>query len=136
MGGPNVVGAWMDGYLAAMGKYGTFSGRAARQEYWVFHLVLVVLSLAASVADLLVFGTGLDHQGPVGLVVLLVHLVPSLAVSVRRLHDIGRTGWWLLLEITVIGILVIFIFALQRGTPGPNRYGADPYGAGAQGVAA
>ncbi|WP_029003684.1 DUF805 domain-containing protein [Azorhizobium doebereinerae] len=116
----------MDGYLAAMRKYATFSGRSRRGEYWVFHLVFVVLSIAASLLDLLIFQTGLDHQGPIGAVVLLAHLIPSFAVSVRRLHDIDRTGWWLLLEFTIIGALVLLIFAMQRGTAGFNRYGSDP----------
>ncbi len=117
----------MNAYLAAMRKYATFTGRASRSEYWLFHLILVLLSIAASLLDLLIFGTRVaEHQGPIGALVLLVHLIPSLAVSVRRIHDIDRTGWWLLLDLTGIGAIVIFIFALLRGTAGPNTYGADP----------
>lgn len=116
----------MGGYISAMGKYASFSGRSGRQEYWLFLLVLMLLSLAASVLDLLLFGTALEHQGPIGALVLLVHFVPAVSVSVRRLHDVGRTGCWLVLGLTVIGMLAIFSFALRRGDAGPNRYGAEP----------
>ncbi len=110
-----------------MRKYAIFTGRARRKEYWIFHLVLVLLSFAASILDLLVFGTRIsEHQGPIGGLVLLVHLVPVIALSVRRLHDIDRTGWWLLLDLTIVGALVIFIFSVTRGTSGPNTYGPDP----------
>lgn len=110
-----------------MRKYAIFTGRASRKEYWIFHLVLVLLSFAASILDLLVFRTQIaEHQGPIGGFVLLVHLLPYLALSVRRLHDIDRTGWWLLLDLTGIGAVVIFIFSVLRGTSGPNTYGPDP----------
>ena len=53
-------------------------------------------------------------------------LIPNISVAVRRLHDIDRTGWWFLIAFTIIGALVLFIWACMRGTPGPNRYGPDP----------
>lgn len=114
-------------YLTVMRKYAVFQGRASRREYWIFHLILMLVSLAASLLDLAVFRTDISkHQGPIGGMVLLVHLLPYIALSVRRLHDIDRTGWWLLLDLTGIGALVVFIFAVLPGTGGANAYGPDP----------
>lgn len=122
-----VGGSTVQSYIRVMRKYAVFTGRASRSEYWLFHLILILLSLAASILDLLVFGTEISkHQGPIGGIVLLVHLLPYIALSVRRLHDIDRSGWWLLLDLTGIGALVIFIFAVLPGTHGSNTYGADP----------
>jgi uncharacterized membrane protein YhaH (DUF805 family) len=64
-------------------------------------------------------------QGLVGLGLLL----PNIAVSIRRLHDLDRTGWWFLLVITVIGTIVLFVWSCMRGTIGPNRFGPDPLAA-------
>ena len=94
-------------------KYIDFNGRASRSEYWWFALL----------------GLGLSFIPVIGWILRLVILLPSLAVQVRRLHDMGRSAWWLLLlipPITIIGVFILLIMSIFPGTPGPNRYGPDP----------
>lgn len=100
-------------------KYATFTGRAARSEFWWFTLFSVIVSLiTAAISD------------GVNLIYSLAVLLPSLAVGVRRLHDLGRTGWWMLISlIPLIGLLVLLFFFVQRGTQGPNAHGDDPLAA-------
>ena len=108
----------MSWFLAALGKYATFAGRARRREYWFFFLFYVLIYFALSFLDSL-FGA-FDPKRGVGLlsgVFALGMLLPSLAVGARRLHDIGRSGWWL---------LILMAFALKDGDPGPNAYGPSP----------
>ncbi|MGU3492789.1 DUF805 domain-containing protein [Xanthobacteraceae bacterium A53D] len=116
----------MRSYLAVMRAYARFAGRAGRREFWLYHLVVLLLSLAASGLDVLIFDASPDYQGPFGLAVIAVHLLPSAAVMVRRLHDLGRSGWWLLLAPTGIGLLVLAIFAMEPGSPARNGYGVSP----------
>jgi uncharacterized membrane protein YhaH (DUF805 family) len=108
-------------------NYVNFSGRAIRSEYWYWTLFTTVVSLVFGVIDE-VLNPG-DKMGVFSIVTMLIELavfLPGLAVSVRRLHDIDRTGWWLLLAFTVIGFFVLIYWACQRGTSGPNRFGPDP----------
>lgn len=103
-------------------NYANFNGRAARSEYWWFALFSFLISAILSVVD---------GSGMLPAVWSLVVLLPSLAVGARRLHDIDRSGWWLLIMlIPLIGIIVLIWFFVTRGTAGPNRFGADPLGAG------
>jgi len=115
-------------YLEALKKYAVFSGRARRMEYWYFVLFNLVVYIVLSLIDTLL-GTYNIVSG-VGLlsgIYSLAVLIPTLAVMVRRLHDIDRTGWWILINlIPLIGTIVLLVFALMPGTPGSNRYGPDP----------
>lgn len=98
-----------------------FSSRSSRSEYWYFYLFIF---LAAFVA--VIFDTFLS-AGILYALVMLVTLIPSIAVSVRRLHDVDKSGWWLLLYlIPVIGVIVLLIWFCSKGTTGPNRFGPDP----------
>ena len=111
-------------------KYATFSGRATRPEYWWWVLFTVIVSVVAEILDgalvapLLGFQMFAPNAGdPLGIVSSLVLLVPSIAVSVRRLHDISRSGWWVLLMFAVIiGWLVLLYWHLQPSDPEPNEY--------------
>jgi len=106
-------------------KYATFSGRAARSEYWWFALFSFVASLILNVIDIMLFGN--ESLMSIDLIFSLAILLPSIAVGVRRLHDLGRSGWWLLIIlIPLIGILILLFFFVQKGTDGPNEHGADP----------
>lgn len=110
-------------------KYADFSGRAPRAEYWWFYLLVIIGYVVATIIDSLV---GLGRMvGPYGAITMLfglAMLVPSIAVGVRRLHDLGKSGWWLLIAlIPFIGAIVLIVFFVQAGTPGDNEYGADPY---------
>ncbi len=101
-------------------QYAGFTGRARRSEYWFFVLFTVLVYVAASVVDAFL-GIPLFT-----LVVALGLLVPTLAVSVRRLHDTGRSGWWMLLSLVPFGGIVLIVFHCLDGEPGPNRFGPSP----------
>jgi uncharacterized membrane protein YhaH (DUF805 family) len=102
-------------------NYANFNGRAARSEYWWFVLFSIIISAILSVID----GSGM-LSGIWSLVVLL----PTLAVGARRLHDIDRSGWWLLIGlIPLIGFIVLIWFFVTKGNEGANRFGNDPIGA-------
>jgi uncharacterized membrane protein YhaH (DUF805 family) len=101
-------------------NYVQFGGRASRSEYWYWTLFSILVSIVASIID------GILGLGFVSAIVGLGLFLPGLAVSARRLHDIDRTFWWVLLAFTVIGGLVLLYWACVRGTLGPNRYGPDP----------
>lgn len=113
-------------------KYATIRGRAARPEYWWWILFVLLVSLVTQTIDATVIAPALgipafgeDGEQPLSMLVSLVLLVPGLAVSVRRLHDIDRSGWWMLIVlIPIIGLLVMLYWAVQPGTDGANRFGA------------
>jgi uncharacterized membrane protein YhaH (DUF805 family) len=105
-------------------NYVNFSDRAPRSEYWYWTLLQLIVGIATVVIDVAFFP--MISTGPVNTVATLALLLPSLAVGVRRLHDLDRTGWWLLLWFTVIGIIVLIVWFCIRGTQGPNRFGPDP----------
>ncbi|MDG6881427.1 Inner membrane protein yhaH [Phocoenobacter uteri] len=118
----------MNWYLEVLKKYAVFNGRARRKEYWFFILFSTVVSFILSILDNLIgfidYNSGL---GILGGIYSLAILIPSIAVSVRRLHDINRSGWWMLITfIPVIGLIVLFVFACLKGTEGENKYGDDP----------
>ena len=101
-------------------KYVQFGGRASRSEYWYWTLFAVIVTVVASSIDIAL------QTGIIGNVVGFAMLVPGLAVSSRRLHDIDRTFWWVLLAFTIIGTFLLIYWACLRGTVGPNRFGEDP----------
>ena len=102
-------------------NYFKFSGRATRAEYWWWLLFTVLAGIVLNVVDTLT-GT----MGMVGFLFELATLVPSFALGARRLHDINRTGWWLLLWfVLVIGWIVLIVWAIKRGDECPNKYGPD-----------
>ena len=105
-------------------KYVDFTGRAPRSEFWLWTLFAVLASIVAGIIDFALFDD-MDFS-PVNSIVGLVLFLPGIAVSIRRLHDLDRTGWWFLLAFTVIGIILLIIWNCMRGTPGPNRFGPDP----------
>src|SRR5262245_29957491 len=107
-------------------NYVTFSGRAGRSEYWYWILFAILGSAATAIIDRSLFDT--STISPLNAIFSLVCFLPGLAVAFRRLHDIDRTGWWWLLVFTVIGTIVLIVWACQKGTTGPNRYGPDPLG--------
>ena len=120
----------MDWYLSVLKKYAVFSGRAQRAEYWYFILFNVLAMIALIIVDSITgsFSEDLGMGLLSGLYYLDV-LVPSVAVSVRRLHDTGRSGWWLLIGlIPVLGGLILLFFTVQDSKPGSNEYGLNPKG--------
>ena len=116
-----------DAIKSVLSKYVTFTGRAPRSEYWFWVLFVFIISIAASILDMAVFPWSNIGSGPLSLILTLGLLLPNIAVGIRRLHDIDRTGWWLLIcLIPLIGIIVLLVWACTRGTLGPNRFGPDP----------
>jgi uncharacterized membrane protein YhaH (DUF805 family) len=106
--------------------YVGFNGRAARSEYWYWTLFVYLLLIVAWLIDMTVFGFNTTGVNPMAVLASLATLLPTLAVSARRLHDIDRSGWWTLLIFTVIGYIVLIYWACLRGTVGANRFGSDP----------
>jgi uncharacterized membrane protein YhaH (DUF805 family) len=108
-------------------KYIGFSGRAARSEYWYWVLFVILVQIVAWLIDMTLFGFNTTGVNPIGALASLALFLPGLAVSIRRLHDIDRVGWWVLLAfIPVIGAVVLIYWACLRGTVGANRFGPDP----------
>ena len=106
-------------------KYATFSGRARRKEYWLFYLAWFILAVIAFGIDM-VIGSPVIEIGVVGIVNAAL-ICPSLAVSVRRLHDTNKRGWWLLMYlIPVIGVIWLVVLFCFKGMEGENRFGPDP----------
>jgi uncharacterized membrane protein YhaH (DUF805 family) len=118
----------MSWYLKVLRNYAVFHGRARRQEYWYFVLINVIISVALAIVD----GVTGTYNSDVGLGLLsgiytLAVLIPGIAVSVRRLHDIGRSGWWLLIVLVpLVGAIVLFIFMVLDSKPEQNEYGPSP----------
>ena len=107
--------------------YVDFKGQSSRAEYWWFALFIVVGDIITTAIDTIVLGTDLGGTGLLAAVWGLATLIPSLAIGVRRLHDINKSGWWLLLWfVLVIGWIVMIVWAIKRGDEGPNKYGPDP----------
>jgi uncharacterized membrane protein YhaH (DUF805 family) len=107
---------------AAFSNYFNFKDRSTRSAYWYFTLFMLIASLIAAVADVVLFHP--ENLGPISGIFSLATIIPSLSVSVRRLHDIGRTGWWLLLGlIPIIGWIVLIVWACQPTIPETNAYG-------------
>ncbi len=105
-------------------NYVNFSGRAARSEFWFWVLFAILAAAAGGLIDLVLFPD--SAVSPLYSLVGLALFLPGLAVSARRLHDLDRTGWWLLLMFTGIGIILLIVWDCMRGTAGPNRFGPDP----------
>lgn len=112
----------MNWYLGVLKKYAEFSGRARRKEYWMFFLFNFIIALVLGVIEGIIGSAGI-----LGIVYALAVLVPSLAVGARRLHDTGRSGWWLLiLLVPVIGVIVLLVFMVLDSESGKNQYGPNP----------
>jgi uncharacterized membrane protein YhaH (DUF805 family) len=101
-------------------NYVNFSGRAARSEFWYWTLFAVLVSIVTSIIDGVI---GVRLLNPIASLALFL---PGLAVSIRRLHDLDRSGWWFLIVFTIIGGIVLLVWDCMRGTVGKNRFGEDP----------
>lgn len=118
----------MNWYLAAWKKYAVFGGRARRKEYWLFALPnAIILSALKATSESTKSETSAGLVAVVYLAYSLAALIPALAVSVRRLHDIGKSGWWLLIGLVpLIGWIILLIFLTRDSQEGPNQYGPNP----------
>lgn len=133
-------------------KYATFQGRASRSEFWWWQLFSIILKIVATIADGAMVGTAHAQDAvnsmaaPVAdmamapeamhvvspampilsLVVSLGLLIPSIAVSARRLHDVNKSGWWLLIAFTIVGLIPLLIWYVKKSDEGSNRFGTAP----------
>jgi uncharacterized membrane protein YhaH (DUF805 family) len=118
----------MNWFQTALRKYAVFTGRSQRSEYWYFVLFYFLIALALNFLDMMA-GTmyGAAEIGLFSGLFGLAMIVPSLSVGVRRLHDIGKSGWWLLLGIIpLVGGIILIVWACRDSAPGSNAYGPNP----------
>jgi uncharacterized membrane protein YhaH (DUF805 family) len=112
----------MNWYFEVLKKYAVFGGRSRRKEYWVFFLFNLIISVVLGFVEKLAGGPGVMNM-----IYSFAVLIPSIAVTVRRLHDTDRSGWWLLIAfVPLIGAIVLLVFMVQDSKPGQNQYGANP----------
>lgn len=118
----------MEYFLYVLKNYAVFKGRARRREYWMFTLFQLLFSIVALALDY-VLGFAEDGSGVISSIYSLAMLLPSLAVSVRRLHDVNRSGWFMFIALVpLVGIIWLLVLDCTEGTDGPNEYGPDPKG--------
>jgi uncharacterized membrane protein YhaH (DUF805 family) len=118
----------IDYYLTVFKRWLDFRGRSRRSEYWYYTLANLIVAILLVVVEM-ILGIGGDDgaSGPLSLIYSLVTIVPGLSLSFRRLHDIGRSAWWLLLTfIPIIGWGVLLYWAIKNGDPNRNDFGPDP----------
>ncbi len=117
----------MEWFLKVIKQYADFSGRARRKEYWMYFLFYMIFYL-------ILFGIDMALSlGFLAIIYALALLIPSLAVAVRRLHDIGKSGWFILISlIPFIGAIILIVFLVTDSQPGENQYGPNPKETAAQ----
>ena len=126
---------FVDAVKSAFARFADFATRSSRSEYWWFMLFYFLVGLVVSpiefTIEFSVFGQGMEMtSGIIDLLVFLVFIVPTISVTARRLHDIGRSGWWQLMAlIPLLGALILLFWVVKRGEDGDNRFGANPLGA-------
>lgn len=114
-------------YLSVLQKYAVFQGRARRKEYWYFILFNILINIGLSIVDSLIFQKSLVEYGLFYSLYVLGVFIPTLAVSVRRLHDVGKSGWFLFINlIPIIGAIWYLVLTCTEGTREGNIYGANP----------
>lgn len=126
----------MNYYIEVLKKYAVFEGRAQRKEYWMFFLINFLLGIVIQILVGLAVSFGgsssesiISILGSLWGLYSLAILIPSIAVSIRRLHDTNHSGWWLLINlIPFAGLIVFIIFMATDSQPGENRYGPNPKG--------
>jgi uncharacterized membrane protein YhaH (DUF805 family) len=122
----------MNWYLKVLKDYAVFTGRARRQEYWMFTLFHIIALIIATILDSLLgwsfkVGDASLAYGYIYLFYNLAVLIPGLAVLVRRLHDVGKSGWFALIAlIPIIGVIWLLVLICRDSDPGDNNYGSNP----------
>ena len=117
----------MEWFLLALKKYAEFNGRSRRKEYWMFYLFTMLINIPLGIIDEIANTTFQYGSGVFSLIFSLFTFVPWISVTVRRLHDQNKSGWYLLLFfLPIIGWFWLFILTVTEGNKGPNEYGPDP----------
>ena len=114
----------MNYWLGCFKKYAEFSGRARRKEYWMFILFNMLVAFGVNIVDAV-----LGMEGVLAAGYSLAALIPAWAVFTRRMHDIGKSGWWWLIGLVpIVGAIVLLVFMCKDSQPGDNAYGPNPKG--------
>ena len=118
----------MEYFVHALKNYAVFSGRARRKEYWMFVLFQVLFAFAAMLLDnMLGTSTNGVSGGYIYMLYSLALMIPSLAVAVRRLHDVGKSGWFMFIVLVpLVGVVWLLVLNCTEGTPDDNEYGPNP----------
>ena len=112
-------------YIQAFQKYGQFSGRATRAEYWRFYLVTVAVTILASILDIALSIPSVS----LSTIYFLVSFIPTISIQIRRLHDVNKSAWYMLLNfVIIIGWIWLLVLNIKDSTPGANKYGPNPKG--------
>ena len=96
-------------------KYGTFDGQASKGEFWYWFLFALICGGVATIIDIFIIGVPVESYGPAYWIISLVLFLPTLSVGARRLHDVGKSGWWQLIGLTVIGLIPLIIWWASDG---------------------
>ena len=105
-------------------KYATFEGRAIRSEFWYWCLFSLLLGACTAIIDVGILGYSADAEfTPINSIATVVTFLPGIAVTARRLHDVGKSGWWMLLTFTIIGLIPLIIWYANEGEKKKNQYG-------------
>ena len=104
-------------------KYAVFSGRASRSEFWYFSLFCFLGGTITWVIDTMILGYGAEDWGAISVIFQIVIILPGVAVGARRLHDINKSGWWQLITLTIIGIILLIVWFATIGSSKKNEYG-------------
>ena len=104
-------------------KFAVFSGRASRSEFWFFVLFGFLGGIITVIIDVMILGYPYEENGPINLIFSVTLIIPSIAVTARRLHDINKSGWWQLLWITIIGGILLIIWHASEGENKKNKFG-------------
>ena len=105
-------------------KYANFSGRASRSEFWWFALFCFIGGIVTGVIDVMILGYSSEAYGPINIIFTVITLLPSIAVGARRLHDKNRSGWWQLIILTGIGLILLIIWWATVGESKKNVHGS------------
>lgn len=109
-------------YLEAFQKYADFDGRTRRKEFWWFFLFNIIAMMIVKIVD-----NSMDGLEVLGKIYFLAVLIPTIAISIRRLHDTNHSGWWILINfIPVVGNIIFLVFLLTDSYPTKNQYGENP----------
>ncbi len=116
----------MNEFMAVIKNYAGFSGRAGRKEFWMFYLVYILIFIAIGIVSAILPQSIGSMVSMLSVVFALALFIPTIAVSIRRLHDTDRSGWWMLLGmIPLVNFYVLYLLIIE-GTQGPNRFGDSP----------
>ena len=115
---------FLDSIKSCFNKYGNINGRATRSEYWYWTLFVILVSVVTFIIDISLLGSSIDDEfTPLNSIWSLAVLIPGITVTIRRFHDVNRSGWWILIIFTVIGIIPYFYWLVKGSDANENSFG-------------